>query len=385
VTVHVMARDSQAGPVALEPDMFESLRKLTGDSLISIYIPTHANGIEVQQDRIRFKNGVARVDGLLERAGWRPRDREQRLEGASSLTGDQDFWNRQSQGLGVFIDDEAHMIAVGTPGSVPDVSVMSHTFHLRPLVGLIDSVALPVLVLTKGGVRLYRTSTHAIDRADVDLPRSFEDVNWFIDREKQRQQHPDRAGFKRSGHGHEGGSRDEDLARYLRAVADAVEVPIGNDLLIVLGDDNLTDRFIGLVDHEAVSPANSGVTDPEDVEAIRRLASPIIAARAAERTKEAAESARSSLNTGLAITDLTDGLVAAVNGRVATLVIDAEATPRWGCFDPEEREVSSHEAQQPFSVDLLDRLVVEATATSATVRTHPGPVDGHTFVAIPRY
>lgn len=42
-------------------------------------------------------------------------------------------------------------------------------------------------------------------------------------------------------------------------------------------------------------------------------------------------------------------------------------------------------ARSPFSVDLLDRLIVEALGTGATGINSQGPVDGHTFVAILRY
>jgi hypothetical protein len=262
---------------------------------------------------------------------------------------------------------------------------LSHAFHLRPLVASIELVELPVLVLTKSGVRLYRLSRHHIHRLDVDLPKSFDDVNWFVDREKQRQQHPNKAAFKRSGHGHEGGSRDEDLARYLRAVAEAILEPIGDQTLIVLGDDNLADRFIKIANQEAVSPAQSGIDDPDNLEEIRRLAVPVIADHSAAIVEEMVESARSHLNTGGAITDLTEALIASFSGRIATLLIDAGAAPIWGAFDPQLMRISRHKRQEPFSVDLLDRLVVKALGTGATVINTEKPIDGQPFVAILRY
>lgn len=385
MTVRTVARSGATGPIALEPQLFESLRKLEGDSLVSIYVPTHVRGADFEQDRIRFKNEVARAEELLERAGWKPREREERLSAAIDLISNRDFWRYQEEGLGVFIGDDAELIAVAIPGGTQQVSVLSRTFHIRPLVAALESTELSVLVLTKGGVALYRVSTNQADRVEAALPRSFEDVNWFVDREKQRQQHPGRVGLKRSGHGHEGGTRDEDLARYLRAVAEAIPAPAGDGPLVVLGDDNLTDRFIGFFDHEAVSPADSGVADPDNMEEVRRLAVPIVAARSAETARNTADQARSSLNTGDAITDLEEAMMSAVGGRVGTLVIDADATPKWGSFDAESGELTEHDHQEPYSVDLLDRLVVEAMATGAVVTNYPGLVDGHSFVAIPRY
>jgi hypothetical protein len=97
------------------------------------------------------------------------------------------------------------------------------------------------------------------------------------------------------------------------------------------------------------------------------------------------EQAREQLGTGNAMTDVTEGLIAAVSGRVSRLVIHREASPIWGRFDPSTLHVTFHDEQEVFDVDLLDRLAVHAMLNGAPVATTETPVDGHVFVAITRF
>ena len=88
---------------------------------------------------------------------------------------------------------------------------------------------------------------------------------------------------------------------------------------------------------------------------------------------------------GDAITEISDGLKAAVSGRISQVLFSEEAAPLWDRFDPPTLEVSRHEEQELWDVDLLDRLAVHAMATGAQVTTVDTAIEGHDFVAIPRF
>lgn len=372
-------------PSRLDRTLFDQLATTTGETLISIYLPTHIKGAEIKQDRIRFKNGLAEVDTQLEEAGWSPKARATRLAPARALLDDEEFWQHQGPGLGVLIDDEAGTNAVALAGDSAERTVISDVFHLRPMVPSLRVVELPVLVLTKGAVRLYRVSRREISPVDADLPESFEDVNWFVDREPQRQRHPDRTGTDRARHGHEGGYREEDLERFLRAVADALPNQDGPDPLVVLGDDNLTARFDKVSHRETVSPAHGGIEDVDDPSEIQRKAAQVVDTHETSLLQKRLEEVNEQLGTGAAITDVSAGLEGAIAGRIAVLLLDADAEPIWGRFDPDTLEMSRREGWEPFAVDLLDRLAVHTIGTGGEVLATDGPIDGQVFVALTRF
>ncbi|HSJ83188.1 MAG TPA: hypothetical protein VLA91_05155 [Acidimicrobiia bacterium] len=373
-------------PTQPDRELFDRLAAASGEALISIYLPTPVRGAEIDQSRILLKNGIAQVDRWLEDVGWKPRVREERLEVAHALLDDQEFWEHQRPGLAVLIDDEGEPTPVALTGPVEKRAVLAASFHLRPTIPSIEPTRLPVLVLTRHGVRLYSASSHDAYPVDADLPKSVDDVNWFVDREKQRQQHADRAGSKRSRHGHDpSASEGEDLDRFLRAVS--AGLPEADPLrpLVVLGDDNLVAHFENVHDHEMISPPNSGIGDVDDVREVQEKAAEVVEDHEAVEHGTHLGLAREQLGTGNAITELTEGLIAAVSGRVSRLLIHREASPIWGRFDPSNLDVTFHDEQEVFDVDLLDRLAVHAMLTGAPVATTETPVDGHVFVAITRF
>lgn len=373
-------------PLELDVEVFDELAEQGGSDLISVFIPTHQRGRDVVQNPIRLKNQLSGVEDQLEELGWKPRQRAQRMEDARSLLEDNDFWEHQSAGLAVYIDDEGDVVAISTPVRLEPYSYVGQTFHMRHLVPGIGLAKVPILVLTKNAVRLLHGTKFAIEELDVDLPESFDDVNWFVDREKQRQQHPDRAGTTRGRHGHEPSSRaDADRERFLRSVADAVPGELLAGPLIVLGDDDLVERFAQLSDFETVSPQNSGVGVPEDDTTILEIARPAIAGMEGTRESEALKRAMDSLGVGQATVSITEALPGAVGGRIHEVVIERDAQSIWGRLDATDMTVQVRPEPGPGDVDLLDRLVVESRRTGSSVTTVAEPLEGDSFIAIYRY
>lgn len=364
----------------MQPDLFDRLADEAGDDLISIYLPTHRRGAEIAQDRIRLKNGLAEVENRMESAGWPPPDREERLSEALSLLDDDEFWQHQGSGLGVFVDAGGQVIPVSLPDEAPERVVFSDTFHVRPLLPARQMPEVRALVLTKGGVRLYAVSRWGAERVDADLPDSLDDVNWFVDREDQLQRHADRVGAR---HGHEGGYVDEDIDRFLRAVDDGL--PDGAGPLVVLGEDSLAARFADISDREVLAPDNGGLADIDDLDEIEERAGPVVGELEEAALSGDLEAARRSLGSGDAVTDLREGLEAAVSGRLSHLIIDRSSSPVWGRFEPSTLEISTSEEPGPAAADLLDRLSVHALGTGAELALVDGPIDGHSFVGVPRF
>lgn len=373
-------------PLKVDVALFDRLAARRGARLASIFIPTHSRGREVAQGPIRLKNRLSKLDSVLESLGLNTGERRDRLAEATQLLDDREFWEHQSAGLGLYVDQDG----VTTPVSIPvwvDADVfVGGVFHLRHLLPSIGLASVPILVLTKKSVRLFEGSKLEMSELEADLPRSFEDVNWFVDREKQRQQRPDRAGIARGHHGHELAARaEEDRDRFLRAVGDALPPDVRNQPIVVLGDDILVSRFRTVANLETISPNSSGVSNTESDAHIHDLARPAIVELETASEAKTLDEALSRLSLGKATTSVREALPAARSGRLSRVVVERGATPIWGRFDASDLTVDVHEHLRPGDVDLIDRVVVEARATGATVTTVGVDVEGDSLLAVFRY
>jgi nucleotide-binding universal stress UspA family protein len=249
----------------------------------------------------------------------------------------------------------------------------------------LDSLAAPVLALTKDAVALFTADASGVFPMDVELP-SYGDVNWFVDREKQRQQHPDHAGTERSRHGHEPSARaDEDLARFLREVDSALSDFETKTPLIVLGDDDVVSRFSNHSERATLSPPNSGITAPFAVDEMHRIVRESLAELEEQRVDAVIAEAVDRLGEGRATAEIEEALPAAVTGRVESIVMQLGSQPVWGRLDRSTLEVEAHDSHQPGDVDLLDRLVVWARDNGASLTSADMPIDSRPFVATFRY
>lgn len=373
-------------PRALDGESFDQLAAASGELLVSILLPTHVKGPDIAQNRIRLKNLVGEVDEQLERAGWKTRDRERRLHQAQELLADHGFWEHQAEGLAVYIDDAGEVLPISVPDEVDTLATVSGTYHVRYLIPSLHAPRLQVLVLARKGVRLYEVSRHDASRAEVDLPNSMDDVNWFMDREAQLQSHPDSAGSAGYRHGHDPADRsEEDLKRFLRAVADALPDQGREGPLVMLGEGSLVGPFSQICTTEIVSPPDGGIQDVDHPEEVYEKAAPVIAAQERSFREDSVELALEHLGIGDAVTSIADALESAVSGRISQLILNRRAEPKWGRFDPATLRVEPEEKASLGVGDLIDRVAAHTLASGAEIRMVDTPIEGHAFVAVPRF
>ncbi len=369
----------------LDDGVFDDLAGQSGENLISVFIPTHRAGPEVAQDRIHLKNQLSSADDILSDLGWKPRDRSERLSKARELLDDVEFWEHQDAGLAVYIDAAGDVTAISSSRDLDAFAVVLPVFLLRPLVADIQPISAPVLALTIDEVALFTATETTVERMDIELP-SYDDVNWFVDRETQRQQHPDSVRSSRNRHGQEASTRtDEDFARFLREVDGAIREFESETPLVVLGDDDLVARFSHHSGRETVSPENSGIGAPFSETQVREMVAGTISAMSQERVDSAVADATDQLGVGMGAVDLDEALAAAISGRVSRLVIHRNANPAWGRLDESTLEVDVHDTKRPGDVDLLDRLVVWSRNNGAEIVSSETEIDDRAFIATFRY
>src|SRR5574339_666895 len=73
---------------------------------VSIFLPTHRAGPEIQQDSIRLKNLVKQAERQLLAEESRPAGARELLAPVTKLVGDAAFWRHQGHGLAIFRSED---------------------------------------------------------------------------------------------------------------------------------------------------------------------------------------------------------------------------------------------------------------------------------------
>ncbi len=357
-----------------------------GDPAVSIYMPTHRTG-DIQQDPIRLKNLLRDAEDQLVGYGIRAAEARRLLEPARGLLTDTHFWQYQGDGLAVFVspDTSRHY---RLPHSFKEVIVVTERFHVKPLVPLFaEDGVFYVLAVSQNRARLLQcTRYHALEVTPETVPSSLAEALRYDDPEKQQQ-------FRTTGragttlfHG-QGASKDYDkdaILRYFHQVDRGIHGVLGGDRnpLVIAAVDYL---------HSIYREANSyrhllkeGIeANPDDLseQQLQQQAWPIVQPYFERGRTAAVEEYHEEVTKGLAGSDVTQTVLAAYDGRVATLFVATDAE-QWGRFDREARRVDLYEERQPGLEDLLDFAVVHTLTKKGAVYSVPaGEVPGGGAIA----
>ncbi len=109
---------------------------------ISLYLPTHRTGAEMQQDRVRLKHQMRQAENLLFLANVHAAEVEDLLEPIQALVDDEAFWLHPSDGLALFRSLDMFN-PYRLPFSCKELVVVSTHFYLKPLLPLFSNVSKP--------------------------------------------------------------------------------------------------------------------------------------------------------------------------------------------------------------------------------------------------
>ena len=127
---------------------FKELAQHEGDNSISLFIPTHRAGVEVneKQDAIIYKNAIQEITRQLQQKGINQRDIDNLLQPAFELYKDDVFWNNQQDGLAVFLSPDNFKV-FKLPYMVKEELFINSSFFITPLLPAItnnqDSIYYP--------------------------------------------------------------------------------------------------------------------------------------------------------------------------------------------------------------------------------------------------
>ncbi|HCG99397.1 MAG TPA: hypothetical protein DE036_06280 [Actinobacteria bacterium] len=331
---------------------------------LSLYQPTHRYQPESSQDLIRFRNLLKVMEESL-RQRYPTREVQPLLEPFQALAEDHDFWSHTLEGLAV----------LGSPGmfrayrlqrQVGELVVVADSLHTKPLMRIVQSAdRYQVLGLNRHEVRLFEGNRDALDEFEPakGVPRTLTEALGEELTEPQQTV----ASYGTGGaepatyHGHSA-KQDEvdiDAERFFRVVDHAVlehhSRPSGLPLLLAaLPESSSLFRQVsrnpfllaeGIDIHTGALP----------IDELRDLAWRAVEPHYLARLGALVDAFGEAISKGLGADELAVVGEAAVAGRVATLLIEAERQVP-GRLDAKTGRIDFDELVNPGVDDLLDDL-----------------------------
>jgi len=348
---------------------------------VSLYMPTHRQHPDNQQDPIRFRNLVKRAtDSLFQDGDSTAAQTESLLAKFHDLAADGTFWNHTADGMAVFGSPEFFRI-VRLQRPVPEIAIVASSFHVKPLLRIAQSAdRFQLLCVNRRDVRLFEGNRDALDEVDLaaDVPRTATDVLGEDLPEPEGQAHSygtgpsasgagaargaggAKTGGARHGHGSKGDVIDQQTERFFREVDRAViehhSKPSGLPLVLAaLPEYHAPFRALShnaqLIDSGIAINPEALTTDELRLRVWQEVMEPAYVARLASLV-ERFSAARA---TKLSDDRLPQVAEAAAAGRVGTLLLEAQRLAP-GRLDATTGALQPAAIVDPDVDDMLDDL-----------------------------
>jgi hypothetical protein len=351
---------------------------------VSIFLPTHIAGPNIQQDPIRFKNLVSKAEEQLVENGMRRATAEKFLQPAKDL--DQpDFWRHQRDGLAIFIADNFFQY-YRLPLNFEELVVTGKRFHLKPLMPLLSGDGrFFVLALSLNKVRLFEGSRDRIMEINLnsldEVPQSLQEAVYAYEDAENQTHMADKGTISPAGapgsdpgvlHGR---GVDEDLEEKKRRFCSYLDKGLQEFLrdkqapLILAAVEKLVSSYKDMNSYQhLLDEYIEGNPDVSTLEDIHKQAWDLVSPHFQKAQVETAQryAEFSGNNPEQASKDLEEIVKAAYYQRVDSLIASVNQH-RWGHFDPESNSVEIHDTEQPGDEDLIDFAAVHSALNGAPV------------------
>ena len=331
---------------------------------LSLYQPTHRQHPENEQDPIRFRNLVKRIEASL-RQKYPTRDIRPLLQPFETLAEDRDFWNHTTDGLAVLGSPRLFRV-YKLQRPVMELAVVADSFHTKPLMRILQSAdRYQVLGLSRHAFKLFEGNRDALDEIEPieGVPQTAAEQlgkEFGSPERATRTYGPAGAGsVTRHGTDMKQDAINSDTELFFRAVDQAVlehhsqpsRLPL---ILAALPEHHSLFRAISrnpLLMNEAIDIHPDAL--PPD--ALRERAWQLVQPYYLERLAGLVEAFGAATSKGQGASDLGEIAKAAVAGQIETLLIEADRVIP-GCIDVATGEITTGDWSHPNVDDLLDDI-----------------------------
>ena len=332
---------------------------------LSLYQSTHRRHPENQQDPIRFRHLVKALETSLRQQHTADAVKAL-IEPFEALAQDHDFWNHTQDGLAVLGASGLFRVFL-LQRPVAELAVVADSFHTKPLRQWLQSTGrYQVLALSLNKVQLFEGDRHTLDAVALaaGVPQSMSAALG----DERTEPHTTVSSYGGVGGGRmamhhgQGGKKDEidkDAERFFRAVDRAVlehhSRPSGLPLMLAALPEH-HHRFREL-SHNPFLMAGGLMADPQGLthDDLRHRAWVVATPQHAARQAAWSDAYAAAAAKGLGSEDMSQVAHAAVAGRVATLLIEAERQMA-GRIDGSTGRIDPADLGNPRVDDLLDDL-----------------------------
>ncbi len=322
----------------LTTDQVQAL--LTGHTppCISLYQPTHRSHPDNQQDPIRYRNLLSELENSL-RQKYPTREIRSLMEKFQALAHDDRFWNYRTEGLAILsCPDSFQIVELQRP--VPELLVVADSFHLKPLLRILQSAdRYQILALSRQEAKLYEGNRDSLDIVELtNVPATLQEALGSELTEPHLTVGSYGAGASRAagsgaapsvhGHGDKKDEVDGDRDRFFRAIDRSIlqhhSRPSGLPLMLAALPEH-HEPFRAL-SHNPFLMAEGIRKNPGslDLDQLRAEAWQVLEPIYLQRLAKLVDDFQVARSRQQGADELVEVAQAAVAGRVATLLIEAE-------------------------------------------------------------
>lgn len=356
---------------------FYDLSAYESDHAVSIYMPTHSSGKEVNEkhDLIRFKNLLLAISAELSEKGLNNDQISTLMTPAFQLLKEEEFWLNLNKGLAVFISADFFELKK-VPFSVPEEFHVNSSFHLTPLVPLfIDRPYFYLLVLSKNFCTLYKGDNLGMEKLEIEgFPQGVNDVIHFEEKSERRlfRGGGNNPGKEGSLHGHGNGLQDEKeyISQYLKEASQTLMTALlanENAPLLIAGVEYMISIFKQVSPYKnIISPSLTGNYEHIDVAQLFKKAIEAVHPYLEEDCKKALKNYYNQLTSALTSSMPEKVIPAAYYKQVYDLFVERDARI-WGTFNEIENKLVINQQKQLNDVCLVNKAIIKTIANGGSV------------------
>jgi hypothetical protein len=361
----------------LTKDMFNELASFQGTPSISIVLPTHKSGMEVneQVDLIAFKNALQEVEKQLNERKTDQTLVKRMLEPGYGLLRDESFWRNLTQGLAVYIADN-YFKYLRLPGPVSEHIRINSSFYVSPLVPfMVKKEYFYILDIAKKFPRFYKADAFGIEHLQIEeMPSGVDDVVHFEEKEDEKL-------FRTGGRGGTGGANfhgigggkpdeKEHIAIYLEEVDDTIwktHLNRSTAPLLLAGQDFLIPIYKSVSDYSYIWPeALTGNHHQQNDNELYEEAMQVMQPYFDQSLNKSLEDYGNKSATDLTTSVIADVIPAAYYGQISQLFVK-KGSQVWGTFNEQENKLNTVSEPEKGTEDLVDKAIIKTIQNGGDV------------------
>ena len=357
-------------------ELFTYLSTYRSGICVSIILPTHRSGVEVNQrvDQKAFKNSLLNVEKILVQRKIDSALIKKILKPAYDLIADDTAWVNMNNGLAVYIAED-FMKYLRLSGQVNHEVVVNSTFSVMQLVPFMVRIEYFYLLdLNKRNCRFFRGDYFGIEHIPVDdMPDAIDDVVHFENKDDQKLFRLANSGSKSANyHGIGGGKPDdkENIALYLEEVDKTLwqtHLHSSNAPLLLSGLEYQVAIYRSVSKYNNIWPeALTGNHQFDEADAIYKNAMVVMKPYFEQPQKNALAEFGNKSVTDLTSTKNAEIIAAAYYGRISYLFVQKDAHV-WGRFNEETGDIRLTDKGKENAENLADRAVAKTIETGGSV------------------